>query len=160
MVWYGMVWYGMVWYALLCFALLRQFVSILIPTVCLPLSEPGKLLYHIMRFSSMAVAVLVAFNQFSSTFAAFNSETNITSYDSADAIALTQNTLLNLRGAATSQAQVENALFPVLNAPTSFFPVANNNPTPQYTYPYNPVNSNFAAIFANFNGGFGGFFGY
>jgi hypothetical protein len=85
---------------------------------------------------------------------------DVNAYDTADALALTQNTLLNfgLRGSATSQAQFENAFFPVLDAPNSFFPVFNNDPIPQFTSPWNSVNANFAAVFANF-GGLGGFFG-
>lgn len=71
---------------------------------------------------------------------------------SASAVALTQNTLLNFgtRG-ATSQAQFQNALFPVLNAPVSFFPVFNATNTPAFASGLNSVNANFAFVFANFN---------
>jgi hypothetical protein len=111
-----------------------------------------------MKFSFWAFAALVAAIKFGTVQAL-----NITnSISPADAISLTQNTLatLGLRGSATIQAQTqaqrENALFPVLNAPSSFFPVLTSSNTPQFASGLNSVNANFASVFANFNwGGFG-----
>jgi hypothetical protein len=77
---------------------------------------------------------------------------NENAVSTANAIFLTQNTLetLALRGGATSQAQFDNAVFPVLNAPTSFFPVFNASNTPLFASGFNSVSANFASVFANF----------
>jgi hypothetical protein len=107
-----------------------------------------------MKLSFWAFAALVTAIEFGPV-----QTLNITgSISPADAISLTQNTLstLGLRGSATNQAQFQNALSPVLNAPTSFFPVFTASNTPQFASGLNSVNANFASVFANFNwGGFG-----
>jgi hypothetical protein len=77
---------------------------------------------------------------------------NVPGFSPANAVFLTQNTLttFGLRGSATNQAQFQNAISPVLNAPTSFFPVFDTTNTPQFASGLNSVNANFAAVFANF----------
>mgnify|MGYP000453143709 FL=1 len=103
-----------------------------------------------MNFSFWAFAALVTAIKFGVVQAL-----NITNAISQeDAIFLTQNTLttFGLRGSATNQAQFQNALFPVLNAPTAFFPVFTASNTPQFASGLNSVNANFATVFANFPG--------
>jgi hypothetical protein len=77
---------------------------------------------------------------------------NVNAISPANALFLTQNALAGLLGGATTEAQFQNAVSPVLNIPTSFFPVFTPADTSEFASGFNSMNANFAAMFAFFFG--------